>query len=127
MSKQKFNKKICGLKTNYYLYFFLMNTCLEIKFKGDLCCFCNSLNQQSCQICMVVIDFVGFEHESTKNTMNIDFKKKYQSRLYPYLCRMFYINKSSICCFLDAEYLYTVRERSRRISQLFSYRHDRTN
>ena len=52
-----------------------MNTCLEIKFKGDLCCFCNSLNQQSCQICKVVIDFVGFEHESTKNTMNIDFKK----------------------------------------------------
>ena len=32
---------------------------------------------------------------------------------------MFYINKSCICCFLDAEYLYTVRERSRRISLNF--------
>ena len=32
---------------------------------------------------------------------------------------MFYINKSSICCFLDAEYFYTLQERSGRTCQLF--------
>ena len=31
---------------------------------------------------------------------------------------MFYINKSSICCFLDGEYFYPIRERSGLISQL---------
>ena len=50
-----------------------MNTRLQIKFKGDLYCFCNLLNQETCQICNVVIGFVGFEDESTKNMMNIDF------------------------------------------------------
>ena len=50
-----------------------MNTRLQIKFKGDLYSFCNLLNQETCQICKVVIGFVGFEDESTKNMMNIDF------------------------------------------------------
>ena len=98
-----------------------MNTRLQIKFKGDLYRFCNLLNQETCQICNVVIGFVGFEDESTKNMMNIDFLKKYKSRLYPYLCKMFYINKSSICCFFGAAYFYTVQERSGRTCQLFSY------
>ena len=53
-----------------------MNTRLQIKFKGDLYHFCNLLNQETCQICKVVIGFVGFEDESTKNMMNIDLKKK---------------------------------------------------
>ena len=96
-----------------------MNTRLQIKFKGDLYRFCNSLNQETYQICKVVIGFVGFEDKSTENMMNIDFLKKYKSRLYPYLYRMFYINKSSICCFLDAEYFYTLQERSGRTCQLF--------
>ena len=96
-----------------------MNTRLQIKFKGDLYRFCNSLNQETYQICKVVIGFVGFEDKSTENMMNIDFLKKYKSRLYPYLYRMFYFNKSSICCFLDAEYFYTLQERSGRTCQLF--------
>ena len=62
-----------NLWTNYYLYFFLMNNLLQIKFEDDLYCFCNLLNQETCQICTVVIEFVGFEDESTKNMMNIDF------------------------------------------------------
>ena len=50
-----------------------MNTRLQIKFKGDLYRFCNSLNQETYQICKVVIGFVGFEDKSTENMMNIDF------------------------------------------------------
>lgn len=59
-----------------------MNTLLQIKFKDDLYCFSNLLNQETCQICTVVIEFVRFEDESAKKMMTIDFFKKCQSRLY---------------------------------------------
>lgn len=78
MSKQEFNKKICGFKTNYDLYFFLIKTLLQIKFNGFSHCFCDLLNQERCQIYQIVTDFNNFEDELCINMTNVKFFKKYQ-------------------------------------------------
>ena len=66
-----------------------------------------------------MIDFDGFEDELIENMKNVDFLKKYQSKLYRYLSKLVYINKLSICWFLDGEYFYLIRKWSGRICQLF--------
>ena len=118
MFKQEYNKKICGFRTNYDL-FFLMNTLLQIKLNSLSYCFCDWINQEKCLICEIITDFNGFEEKLTGNMKNIDFLKKYQSKLYPYLSKFFYVNKSSICSFLDGEYFHLILERSGRTRQLF--------
>ena len=101
MSKQEYNKK-------KNIIFFLMNTLLHIKFNSLFYCFCDWINQEKCVICTLTTDFNGFVEEMTGNMKNIDFLKKYQLKLYPYLSKLFYIDKSSICCFLDGEYFYPI-------------------
>ena len=94
-------------------------TLLQIKFNGLFNCFCDSINQENCVICKIMIDFDGFEDELIENMKNVDFLKKYQSKLYRYLSKLVYINKLSICWFLDGEYFYLIRKWSGRICQLF--------
>ena len=94
-------------------------TLLQIKFNGLFNCFCDSINQENCVICKIMIDFDGFEDELIENMKNVDFLKKYQSKLYRYLSKLVYINKLSICWFLDGEYFYLIRKWSGWICQLF--------
>ena len=71
MSKQEYNKKICGFRTNYDLFFSLMNTLLQVKFNSYSYCFCDWINQEKCLICEIITDFNGFEEELTKNMKKI--------------------------------------------------------
>ena len=48
-------------------------TLLQIKFNGLFNCFCDSINQENCVICKIMIDFDGFEDELIENMKNVDF------------------------------------------------------
>ena len=49
---------------------------------------------------------------------NIELLKKYLTKLYPYLSKLFYEQKSCICCFLDSEFSYTIRRRFGQIQSI---------
>ena len=99
MSKQQFNKKICCFKSRYDLYFFLMNTLLQIECDGEKHCFCDTLeNEEKCQLCVIPIFFCNFEKDLNNNKMNAQYLQSYKSKLYPYLSKLFFVNKESICC-----------------------------
>lgn len=51
--------------------------------------------------------------------IDLEYLQNYQSKLFSYLCKLFYIKKELICCFLDKEYSYSVRDRSRRVYFIF--------
>ena len=51
--------------------------------------------------------------------LNAPYLQNYQSKLYPYFRKSFYINKESIRCFLDKEYSYGVRDRQGRVYFIF--------
>ena len=51
--------------------------------------------------------------------MNVEFLKNYQMKLYPYLSKLFYENRPSICCFFDSENTYTIRHWNGQISLVF--------
>lgn len=110
MNKQAFKRKICGFRR--------MNTLLQIKHSGHLYCCCH-LNQRKCQICLTTTDFCGFENELNRNMMNVGFFKNYQMKLYPYLTKLFYDNKPSICCFFDSEYSYSIQHQSGKVTYVF--------
>lgn len=111
MSKQQFNKKMCHFKGRYDLFFFLMNTLLQIKFDRYRYCFCDTLdNEEKCQFCVISTEFCDFEKDLNDNMIELEYLQNYQSQLYSYLCKLFYIKKELICCFLDKEYSYSVRD-----------------
>ena len=46
ISKREFNKEICHFKSRHDLYFFLMNTLLQIKYDGWQYCSCDMLEKK---------------------------------------------------------------------------------
>ena len=116
MTKQQYNKKICGFKNRSDLYFFPSNTLLSIKYSGYLHCYLN--NGRNCQICSTRADFCNFENEVIDNMFNTQLLKNCLTKLYPYLSKLFYEHKSSICCFLDFEFSYTIRRQSGQIQSI---------
>ena len=120
MTQQQFNKKICHFKSRHELYFSLMNTLLQIKFDRWQYCLCDTLkNEEKCQLFVISTFFCDFERDLNNNILNAPYLQNYQSKLYPYFSKSFYINKESICCFLDKEYSYGVRDRSGRVYFIF--------
>lgn len=97
-----------------------MNTLLQIKFNGEKYCFCNTLeNEEKCQLCLIPLIFCDFEKDLNDNMMDLEYLQNDQSKLYPYLSKLFYVNKESICCFLDKEYRYRVIDQSGRGFYIF--------
>lgn len=90
ISKREFNKEICHFKSRHDLYFFLMNTLLQIKYDGWRYCFCNMLEKkEKCQLCVISTVFCDFESNLRDNMLNVLYLKNYQSKLYPHLSRLF--------------------------------------
>ena len=69
MSNEEYNKKIMDLEP-IMIFFFLMNTLLQIKFNRLSYCFYDLINQEKCLICEIITDFNGFEEELTRNMKN---------------------------------------------------------
>ena len=69
MSNEEYNKKIMDLEP-IMIFFFLMNTLLQIKFNRLSYCFYDWINQEKCLICEIITDFNGFEEELTRNMKN---------------------------------------------------------
>ena len=112
MTKQQYNQRICSFKNRSDLFFFLLNTFLSIIYSGYLYCQCS---RRECNICSIRTDFCNFQDEIVDNMYNIEFLKKYLTKLYPYWFTPFYLQKSSICCFLESEFSYTIRSWSGQI------------
>ena len=56
ISKREFNKEICHFKSRHDLYFFLMNTLLQIKYDGWQYCSCDMLEKKRKMSIMCHID-----------------------------------------------------------------------
>ena len=63
--------------------------------------------------------FCDFERDLNNNMLNAPYLQNYQSKLYPYFSKSFYVNKELVCCFVDKECSYGVRDRSGRVYFIF--------
>ena len=96
MTKQQYNKKYLASIADMIFIFFFLNTLLLIIHNGYLYCYLS--NGRKCQICSIKTDFCDFENELGSSMMITEFLKNYQMKLHPYLSKLFYGSKLSMCC-----------------------------
>ena len=75
------------------LFYYLMNTLLQIKHYRHEYCFCNK-NEQICQLCVLAADFIDFEENLNNNMMDLKYLKNYNSKLYPLFLNCFVLGRN---------------------------------
>ena len=110
MTSQQFKEKINGFRTTYDIAYFLINCLSLIKYKGWNYCFCVDYgNRRKCELCVIGDNFDDFENVVGEKILDRDFLLNYHNKLYPYLRRLFFAEKTACCCFLDEVYSFTYR------------------
>ena len=93
MSKQELVQKTCHFKSSCDLYFFLMNTLLQIKYHRLQYCLCDILEKNVNSVSYRLIFFCDFKSHLRDNLLNRTYLQNIPSKLYFYLSNQFYVKK----------------------------------
>ena len=115
MTKQQYNKSICGFKNRSDLLFFLLNILLSIKYSEYLYC---QRSRRECHICSICTIFVTLKMKFWQHVQYRIFKEVSNQTLP--LSKLFYKQKSSICCFLNSAFSHTISHWSGQIESILS-------